>query len=554
MDQSVIKNSGSSMSFISLLDIPFSDFDENDKYIGSDLQVSASSIIEDDFNGKQPIEDKPIDISFNGNYKNAELQKWIDLFIALGKALKNEGNDNEFVREYLTNFNAGKPEGIIENYYKTYHKSVDKFDYEPKGVSEKDLNEIIDICINYVPLDAWDDLEDSETEKPDKPIDAQPELETEKPYKPESRVSKFLFNAGDNLVIDMKQPVTIENALRDINKEFKNPVNDKELYQIIDLVNPPNKKDKSKNNKIQPVILSTKYYFSERPLPLYYIQGLLRERSVVTTWGKSGDGKSYSMIYQLVCIAAGIPFCGRKTIQSPVLYIDREAGKENFAEQMQEILKGLGITWDIPFYSESNYPFKYDNPADINLSKALLRKYNAKVMGIDTLRTVLSGDENSSNDVQKLYDGLIDIRNDLGTTILISHHSNKSELDFRGSGVIEASSDMLIHITSELKAGRINYELEKVKRGEKYKFTLNSKWELDSEASKQLDPFGETSKKYIFTLSLPENTNDDDRTKIMKLKGCLLAVVEYLRDNPDFAHRFLVLPGCELLSGLRELL
>ena len=75
------------------------------------------------------------------------------------------------------------------------------------------------------------------------------------------------------------------------------------------------------------------------------IGGLVERGTLALLVGAPGTGKTFLSIHLGLCVAQGIPFFGRDTVKTAVLYIATEAG----SSICKRILAYDGIPKDIPF-------------------------------------------------------------------------------------------------------------------------------------------------------------------------------------------------------------
>ena len=174
----------------------------------------------------------------------------------------------------------------------------------------------------------------------------------------------------------------------------------------------------------------------------WLVRNILERGSVNLLFGEPAAGKSLFGLDWAFCIAAGIDWEGRTTIQTDVVII---AG-EGFAG-MQRRLKALEIKYNQPaparlFISKSpaqmldatNVQWVADTIADTCP--------NAGLIIIDTLHRNMDGDENSSQDIGKFVNNLDMYFKPLGAAVLVVHHSGHGEKQrSRGSSSIKAAMD-----------------------------------------------------------------------------------------------------------------
>jgi hypothetical protein len=205
------------------------------------------------------------------------------------------------------------------------------------------------------------------------------------------------------------------------------------------------------------------------------VEGLLRRGDVGVPYGEGGSGKTYSIGYMGVCVAGGLPCLGRKTIQTKVLWIDQESGENRFGRRLAEILRGLELGPETPFYYVCYANFKMDNNADPVILRALIDEVGAGLVIIDALAEIMDGDENSKEEVQPVFNNLRWLADTTGAAILVIHHSNKAG-GYRGSTVIKNAVDLLICVTKSEDDNIINFETEKRRDGEPQKWAAVATW------------------------------------------------------------------------------
>lgn len=147
------------------------------------------------------------------------------------------------------------------------------------------------------------------------------------------------------------------------------------------------------------------------------------------------------------CISRGIPFLGRKTKASNVLYID----KENQKQVQQIYLKKLGLTGNPSLSIWPQWANKVPPPAFPDSLYVKLAKQYKPVMIFDSLIRFFGKDinENTATDMSKVFTFLRSLTN-AGATILVLHHSGKSEgSEYRGSSDIKGAVDLAYTIKRE---------------------------------------------------------------------------------------------------------
>lgn len=195
--------------------------------------------------------------------------------------------------------------------------------------------------------------------------------------------------------------------------------------------------------------------------PDWIIKDLVAAGSVVTLYGNGGSKKTYSAIDLGVCSMIKDNWLGFE-IPKPiaVFYVDEESGKDRLGRRYNEIRNGYNIKKELPIYTMCMARYSLRDVDEINELKRAVKASGAKLLIIDSLVTVLQGEENSSKDMLQLYINLKNIAVELSMVVLIIHHANKVN-GYRGSTVIRDQSNLLIHITSKSESPNIDFETEK---------------------------------------------------------------------------------------------
>lgn len=144
--------------------------------------------------------------------------------------------------------------------------------------------------------------------------------------------------------------------------------------------------------------------------------------------GHGGAGKSSIALYQVVCIALGMPWCGFETKQRNILYLSCEDGQEVIHWRLYRICKQLNIDMatlhgklriidlvgtDVVLYqpNTNTAPFQ-------ELTRSL---QGSEVVYVDGISDVYAGDENNRAMVKQFINLLLSIVPKSGAVVLIGH-------------------------------------------------------------------------------------------------------------------------------------
>jgi hypothetical protein len=172
----------------------------------------------------------------------------------------------------------------------------------------------------------------------------------------------------------------------------------------------------------------------------YLVEDLLLQGGVTVWSALSGDGKSTLALAMSAAVAVGKPFLGRATIQSPVIYVD----KENPVSLVNDRLDRLGIEQSIGTVMKvlGGWREGHEPPGPDNTALIAYARRKKPLIIFDSLIAFANCDENSSTEMRRhmhLYRTLATI----GASVLVQHHrSEKSVSPYRGStdiiGVVDS--------------------------------------------------------------------------------------------------------------------
>jgi RecA-family ATPase len=180
-----------------------------------------------------------------------------------------------------------------------------------------------------------------------------------------------------------------------------------------------------------------------------------------------------------VCVAAGKRWLNFEVKPGKVLFIDEESGERRFSLRLAAALRGELAGDETPLEFISLAAFHLDKPEDVILLENEITESGAALVIIDALAEIMTGDENSKQDTQPVFNALRRLADRTGAAIVVIHHSNKVG-GYRGSSAIKASVDLMILITSEDGSDFVNFKSEKVREGKAAKWAGKATWTPDS--------------------------------------------------------------------------
>ena len=159
----------------------------------------------------------------------------------------------------------------------------------------------------------------------------------------------------------------------------------------------------------------------------YLIDKFLPCPSRILLVGPPKKGKSYLGLQIGLTVAKGEPFMGRPSQASKVLYLQYDTPHTLWLQRLKD-LRRSGVTFHDNFVMLDPAEAKTQidirkNPSDILYLRKAVEEIQPKLVIIDTLRKVFSGDENSSDIGSEVFNILNDIFRD--QAVIYIHHTHK---------------------------------------------------------------------------------------------------------------------------------
>ena len=143
--------------------------------------------------------------------------------------------------------------------------------------------------------------------------------------------------------------------------------------------------------------------------------------------GPPKEGKSFLGLQIGLAIAKGEPFMGRPSRQSKVLYLQYDTPHSIWLDRVKKLRKaGVSFHENFVTLDPSDAKSQVDvrkNPKDIVYLKELIEAVQPKLVIIDTLRKIFSGDENSSDIGAEVFNILNEIFKH--QAVIYIHHTHK---------------------------------------------------------------------------------------------------------------------------------
>jgi len=220
------------------------------------------------------------------------------------------------------------------------------------------------------------------------------------------------------------------------------------------------------------------------PPKKFLLDGIFGSGDIGMVYGPPGCGKTFVVIDMLISMCEGKHFAKRFSLSRPlnVAYCAGE-GYGGLPERFSTAADQKNIE-DLPnfsFFKSVPQLFTSDDNNPNNILQFILEwkaiedtgeVQKLDVLVIDTLHTATEGaDENSSSDTGIILKSCKLVAEQLGCTVILVHHTNKSGINERGSSAYRAGMDFMIRISSHDKEQETSATMlcEKVKDGNVWK-------------------------------------------------------------------------------------
>lgn len=183
------------------------------------------------------------------------------------------------------------------------------------------------------------------------------------------------------------------------------------------------------------------------------IEGVLRQGHKLLLAGPSKAGKSFALLELCVSIAEGRPWMGFGCAQGRVLYVNLELDRASCLNRLRDVYKALGVppanAGKIDVWNLRGSAVPMDKLAPKLIRRAQKKGYIAVI--IDPIYKVITGDENSADQMAKFCNQFDLICSRLGCAVIYCHHHSKGAQGGKnamdrasGSGVFARDPDALL--------------------------------------------------------------------------------------------------------------
>ena len=198
------------------------------------------------------------------------------------------------------------------------------------------------------------------------------------------------------------------------------------------------------------------------------IAGVLRQGHKMLLAGPSKAGKSYSLIELCCAIAEGGPWLGFSCTQGRVLYVNLELDRPSCLHRFKDVYAALGRMPQnldkIDVWNLRGRSVPMDKLAPKLIRRAKKKDYIAIV--IDPIYKVITGDENSADQMAKFCNQFDLVCRELDCAVIYCHHHSKGAQGGKrsmdrasGSGVFARDPDAMLDMTELTPTDAIREQL-----------------------------------------------------------------------------------------------
>ena len=185
------------------------------------------------------------------------------------------------------------------------------------------------------------------------------------------------------------------------------------------------------------------------------IEGVLRQGHKMLVAGPSKAGKSFALIELCCAIAEGRSWLGWQCSRGRIMYVNLELDRASCLHRFKDVYRALGWRPDslenIDVWNLRGKSIPMDKLAPKLIRRAVKKDYIAVI--IDPIYKVITGDENSADQMANFCNQFDKVCTELGCAVIYCHHHSKGSQGGKrsmdrasGSGVFARDPDALLDL------------------------------------------------------------------------------------------------------------
>lgn len=207
----------------------------------------------------------------------------------------------------------------------------------------------------------------------------------------------------------------------------------------------------------------------------YILDGLIEAETITLFSGKEKIGKTYVLLDMALHMAAGLPWLELETMSDTkgrILWLNLDMSRATAMRRVYQVTHGIKEAFDKRdpnlfdnFLMLDGQSFRdpgYDNLEFFGQSNAFdalkdhIIQQNVKVCFIDNLIQIEgAAEENSSNDIQRVFNRVKQLRDETHCSFILIHHTTKDGGRGRGSGDIFAETDLNLQLDPDINNDKL---------------------------------------------------------------------------------------------------
>ncbi|HUG47984.1 MAG TPA: AAA family ATPase [Candidatus Limnocylindria bacterium] len=180
-------------------------------------------------------------------------------------------------------------------------------------------------------------------------------------------------------------------------------------------------------------------------------EGIIPATGVVVL---AGDPKSFKTLkaLQLAVVVGGAArdFLGRTVRHGPVVFVEEEGSRHKLRERIRLMSDGLGLSDTPEIHFALHEGVRLDQGSSVALLGGLVAEVSPRLVVLDPLVMLHSGDENKASEMSRVMRALISLAAEHDCCVVVVHHVNKPQAErkptrsaqrLRGSSAFAGATD-----------------------------------------------------------------------------------------------------------------
>lgn len=164
--------------------------------------------------------------------------------------------------------------------------------------------------------------------------------------------------------------------------------------------------------------------------------------------GPTSVGKSYFLLQLAMNLAKGTSVLNQWPVPKAftVYLVQAEIGLKRFQSRVEKLWANFSRLPNLGgrLLLESPYDLKLDRPEGLKAVEKVVDQEGVEVLIIDPMRPFHTGNENASEEMERLFTALLVLRFGRGVSLIVSHHDRKPSTERKGRSIYEVRGNTVI--------------------------------------------------------------------------------------------------------------